>query len=406
MSSAPLPHIIFDLSRLMWRATRQSPTGIDRVELAYARHLIAAAPERLSFTGWWHRFALLPKAKAMDLVRILDEIWSGAGPASQDDAIALAGKLRRHAMLVGELPLYFHVSRLGQPMVYLHVSHYRLHRPRPLRRFKRRTDARMVFFVHDLIPISHAEHVAQGDDQEHVERMDAVAALADQVVVNTEGTAAALRRHFAEDGFSVPIAAVPLGIDLRAPARTAPQAATPYFICIATIESRKNHMLLLKVWERLAATLGDKTPRLVLAGRRGWKHEPVIETIAASPVLRTLVEEHSGISDAAMAGLLAGARALLYPTFAEGFGLPVVEAMTLGVPVLCSDLPELREVGGTVPEFLDPHDPELWLRTILNYAQPHSPAAEAQCWRRQGWRPPSWEAHFAAVQPLIDGLQR
>ena len=149
MSSAP--HIVFDLSRLMRRATRQSPTGIDRVELAYARHLIATAPERLSFTGWWHRLALLPQDDAGPGAHTRRAPRSGTGSATQDDAMAMTRRLRRHAMLWGELPLYFHATRLERPIVYLHVSHYRLHRPRPLIRFKRRTNARVAVFVHDPI---------------------------------------------------------------------------------------------------------------------------------------------------------------------------------------------------------------------------------------------------------------
>lgn len=398
-----LPHIVFDLSRLMWRATRHSPTGIDRVELAYARNMIAVAPERLSFTGWWHRLAWLPKADALALVRILDEVWSGTGPATQDDAVAITRKLRRHAMIWGELPLYFHVSRLKRPIVYVHVSHYRLHRPRPLIRFKRRTGARLVFFVHDLIPISHSQHVPDGHAEEHEQRMATVAQLADLVIVNTDGTAAALRHYFAKEKFTPPIRAVPLGIDLRAPVNVSDRA--PYFICIGTIESRKNHILLLKVWEQMAAVLGENAPRLLLAGRRGWKHEEVVRTIAASPALAGLVEEHNTLSDGAMARLLAGAEGLLYPSFAEGFGLPVVEGLAMGVPVLCSDLPELREVGGTAPEYLDPHDPAVWFRTILDYANPNSEARLAQCRRLAEWAPPSWNNHFATVQPLIDATR-
>ena len=99
-----------------------------------------------------------------------------------------------------------------------------------------------------------------------------------------------------------------------------------------------------------------------------------------------------------VASLLAGARALLFPSFAEGYGLPLAEALALGVPALCSDLPALREVGGEVPDYLDPLDGAALAprraglrRSRLSRAAPRSSAAS------RDWRAPGWDAHFAAV---------
>ena len=104
-----------------------------------------------------------------------------------------------------------------------------------------------------------------------------------------------------------------------------------------------------------------------------------------------------------MVPLLRGARALLMPSLAEGFGLPVVEALALGVPVLCSDLPALRESGGGVPEYLDPADRGLWARAILDYAG-DSARRVAQLSRLATWRSPRWADHFAIVNRLIASL--
>src|SRR5262249_41244642 len=159
---------------------------------------------------------------------------------------------------------------------------------------------------------------------------------------------------------NLPVTVAPLGLDLKLVAGSEGAATQPYFIFVATIESRKNHLLLLDVWERLALELGAATPRLVIVGRRGWSHEKVVERIANSSVLSRLVDEYNTLPDTALARLLAEARAALYPSFAEGYGLPVAEALALGVPVICSDLAELREVARHVPEYLDPGDPQAW----------------------------------------------
>ncbi len=397
-------HIVLDLSRLIWRAARFAPTGIDRVELAYARHLIATARDRLSFTGWWGRLGLLPADDAIAMVAALDAMWSGSAVdrAAHGAAGAIAQKLRRHVLLRGEAPLYAHLACIGKPIVYLQVSHHRLHRPSGLERLKRRTGARFVFLVHDLIPIEYPEHVPLGHARRHHRRIDTVARLADRVIVNSSGTETALRRHLALSGAAVPIVVAPLGIDLRASGPAAESAERPYFICVATIEPRKNHILLLNIWRHLAATLGAAAPSLVFVGRRGAKSKQIVDVIRTSAALSELVEEHNRLPDAAVANLVSGARALLYPSFAEGYGLPVAEALALGVPVLCSDLAELREVGRDVPEYLDPRDEAAWCRAVLDYAQPRSPARQAQLDRLAAWETPSWNAHFTIVQPLID----
>jgi glycosyltransferase involved in cell wall biosynthesis len=161
--------------------------------------------------------------------------------------------------------------------------------------------------------------------------------------------------------------------------------------------------MLLKVWRRLEAEFGKAAPRLVLVGQRGWENENVLDMIERSPGIRALVEEHNDLPDATMNGLLAGARGLLLPSFAEGYGLPVAEALALGVPVICSDLPALRSVGSNVPEYLDPLDGPGWLNTVMDYADMASPARQAQLARLKSWSPPKWQDHFAAVQRLIDG---
>ena len=100
----------------------------------------------------------------------------------------------------------------------------------------------------------------------------------------------------------------------------------PYFVYVSTIEARKNHLLLLNLWRRLGGEFGDRAPLLVLVGQRGWETENVVDMLERCPALRGLVIEHNTLPDAAMVPLLKGARAVLLPSFAEGFGFPVVEA--------------------------------------------------------------------------------
>ncbi|MEL0212200.1 MAG: glycosyltransferase, partial [Novosphingobium sp.] len=173
-----------------------------------------------------------------------------------------------------------------------------------------------------------------------------------------------------------------LGTERMAQPEVAPQSdGRPWFVCLGTIEPRKNHLLLLHLWRDLAQTLPpEKVPRLVVIGRRGWENEQVLDMLERCPSLAPHVEEVAGCSDRKLATLVRGARALLMPTFAEGFGMPIAEALSVGVPVICSDIPAHHEVGGDTPDYAGPLDGARWKSLVLDHAE-RGPAWQAQAAR-------------------------
>src|ERR1700710_674754 len=94
----------------------------------------------------------------------------------------------------------------------------------------------------------------------------------------------------------------------------------PYFLCVGTIEPRKNHLLLLHLWRRMVALHGNRAPRLLIVGKRGWENENVLDLLDRCPALRGHVIELGTVPDSKLTALLRGAQALLMPSFAEGFG--------------------------------------------------------------------------------------
>ena len=81
--------------------------------------------------------------------------------------------------------------------------------------------------------------------------------------------------------------------------------------------------------------------------------------------------------------------------------MPLVEALSLGLPVIASDLPVFREIAGEVPDYLDPMDGLGWKRSLVHYATVPSAARLAQCERIKFYKPPSWTEHFVVVEDLI-----
>ncbi|MGH7047417.1 MAG: glycosyltransferase family 4 protein [Stellaceae bacterium] len=404
------PLIVLDISRLLSRAGRDTPTGIDRVELAYAEHLCAApVPPLFAASDAFGRFGLVPRQAAIGYVSALGAVWRGTDPASRSRGLErAASRLRLDALLRGAGALRARLTAGPDPAIYLLVSHFRLEARRALARLKGSGRTRLVCLVHDLIPIEFPEYAKPGQDQRHRQRIETAAALGDAIIVASTAVGDAVRPYLERAGRSPPVLVAPFGWHLPKPPPVPPAprmpSPSPYFVCVGTIEARKNHLLLLNVWRRLAAELGTAAPRLVLIGQRGWLTQHVVDMLERSPSLHGLVVERNALCDAEMAELIGGARALLQPSFAEGFGFPVIEALALGVPVLCSDLPALRETGGGVPDYFDPLDGNGWLDAILDYAAPRSPRRAAQLQRLAAWQPPRWQDHIAAVRRLLAQL--
>ena len=391
--------VVLDLSRLISRALHPTPTGVDRVELAYARELRRRLGDRLAYgavhpTGVYGR---LPTRRAERLLDAVERLWTSGAPAT--GRVARWARLARAMVAVRPAPV---PPKRGRRVV-LQSSPHHLERAATVRAILAREDAAFVCLLHDLIPIRYPEYARRGGAERHRRRIRAVAALADAVIANSHDTARAFAPYLAEAGRHVAVAVAHLGLDPPATGPGLPSPA-PYFVAIGTIEPRKNHLLLLHLWRDLAERLpAEAVPRLVLIGRRGWENEQVLDMLDRCPALARHVEERAGLPDPAARALLRGARALLLPSFAEGFGMPVPEALALGVPVLCSDLPALREAGGDAPLYLDPLDGPGWRRAVLALAGADGAEREEHLARIRRWHAPTWEEHLAIV---LDQAQR
>jgi glycosyltransferase involved in cell wall biosynthesis len=376
--------VTIDITRLLVRGLEgRLPTGVDRVSLEYLRYFRSRANALVRYNGHW---LFLSKS---DSGRLID---------------AMLAPCDRFKWTVRWLVFKAYV-RAAQPkrgMVLLNTAHSGLEDPGYAHR-ARRLGLRPVYFLHDLIPLTHAEYCSDGEAAKHRQRLTSMLSGGCGIIVNSNATRMSLA-HYAQDvGDS---AFPPSVVALLAPARL-PQPAIDrpvperYFVVLGTIEPRKNHLLLLHVWRQLVQEMGSAAPRLVIVGQRGWECEQVLDLLDRCEALRGVVLEKSRCSDAEMATWLFHAQALLFPSFIEGYGMPMVEALQMGVPVLASDLPVFREIAGDVPEYLNPIDGVGWRRQILEYAQPESSAREAQCLRMRDFRAPTWAQHFVVVEALL-----
>jgi glycosyltransferase involved in cell wall biosynthesis len=416
------PPILLDTTRLLTRLQHAAPTGIDRVDLAYARHFLRGHYSGQATAATPFGMRLLPDAQLAQLFATIERRWADQDPVSPDPVLAgVAAWLNGQPRAAKRTGRSNGLSRLRLPVaalrhaaalrwqeavssprdaIYLHTSHLRLDRPALFDWLADRPDIRSIFFVHDIIPIEYPEFGVPGEAARHQIRMATVSRHAAAVVVSSHAVQDTLTRYLAAQSLRVPpITVAPIGVEsiFEAPGGTALSAARPYFVVCSTIETRKNHLLLLQVWRELAAQLGADTPALIIVGRRGWESENVIDMLERCPAMHDHVVEAPGLSTPGLVSLLRGARALLMPSFAEGYGIPVVEALSLGVPVIASDLPVHREIAGPHARFHAPLDGLGWRDAILAANDPKPTGVT-------GFKAPRWSDHFVAVDRLVAGL--
>lgn len=258
-----------------------------------------------------------------------------------------------------------------------------------------------VVTVHDLAFLTHPEHATPALRSYLSTVVPRQVARADVVAVVSAATS-----HDVMDRLRVPEAKIVIvrnGIEERFfgapvlddPARAALGLPERFLLMVGTIEPRKNHLNVLRALSIMPP--GDRLP-LVIAGRAGWGYGQTL-ALARRMEADGLVHLLDFVPDVALPSLYATADVVLYPSWTEGFGLPILEAFAAGTPVITGTAPALREVAGDLATFVDPAEPAAIAAAIATHvsgtAIVSSPEERIARARRFGWQEPAM--HLASV---------
>ena len=425
--------VAYDITRLTTRVWSRTPNGIDRVDLAYARHFLEPRGAQRSAMLYLRALGYrnLTRGGALDVIEGIGAHFGETDDPDNDPAYqriknwlreapeqaaraphriantrrkflgGMADWVYRHGPPLGRSP----VKRLPDGAIYLNVSQYPLAIDGAFDFLSRRPDIKPVFFIHDLLPLEAPEYFRPAEYARHQRRVATVARIGAAVIVSTQIVKNALHQRLASLGDrAIPIHVAPLPVApvfAQHEAHDDELASHSYFLMCGTLEPRKNHLMILNVWRELVGRHGETAPKLVLVGARGWENENILDLLERCRPLRGHVLEVAGLTTPAFKRLLKGARALLMPSFAEGYGLPIAEALAVGAPVVASDIPVFREIAGERFLPLSAIDGEGWLRAIAALATekpPQSPTGDADHYATD------MKAYFTDVEDFLQTI--
>jgi alpha-1,3-rhamnosyl/mannosyltransferase len=220
-----------------------------------------------------------------------------------------------------------------------------------------------VATIHDLTVEKFPETMRESTRRELQASLRQTAATAVRVLTDSE----AVRQEIAAAGLA-PLGRVHAVHLAPASGSVGVEAVRPeglperYVLFVGTVEPRKNLATLLGAFERWQEDSRDEV-KLLMCGGRGWKNDDLEPRIEAAREQGWLL--HLGyLPEEQLAGLYENAEWVALPSLYEGFGLPAVEAMAWGVPLLLADIPVLREVGGDAALYAPPESPSAWVELL------------------------------------------
>jgi glycosyltransferase involved in cell wall biosynthesis len=235
-------------------------------------------------------------------------------------------------------------------------------------RAHRRRGGDVAQMMHDLIPVTHPKGGSPISAEVFARWLDRALDDTSRFVCNSDWTRTELLRYAQGQGATVTAITVPLAHefigeprgaaagDAVLPAALEELRATRFVLCVGTLDHRKNAVALLAAWEALHARLGAQLPLLVLAGRLGTAASQLKARLAESALLRRFVRIVHSPSDRDLAWLYRHSLFTVYPSLAEGWGLPVGESAWFGKYCVASATTSVPEVCGALLDYVEPTD--------------------------------------------------
>lgn len=270
---------------------------------------------------------------------------------------------------------------------------------------------KVATFVHDIIPITHPQFCHSITTFNFMNYIASYLQYGDLIISSTRSNLDAISMLLEQLNLPpIPEAVSWLGSDFKAQDRgeeevhpdavKAAESGT-YVLMVGTIEPRKNHALVLDAFDSL---LFDKGVNLIFAGGIGWNIDSFQKRMEQHPRKNQQFFHLSGMNDATIDYLYQHAYCVAFPTFNEGFGLPVIESFQRGTPVLASDIPVMREIGEGFCEYFDIQDWTDFANKLLNWME-HPEEYSINREKLSSYVPVTWDQVTEKMQEALLSLE-
>ena len=270
--------------------------------------------------------------------------------------------------------------------------------------------ARIVAHIYDIISVTHPQYCLQRGVYNFMDYIGAHLEYADEIIVNAKATVEELEKLTDRLGIPLPPChVVPLGADFGKREIVSDEEvpdelvrivkSAPYLLMVGTVEPRKNHKLLLEAYDARLKALGY---HVIFAGYMGWNMEAFAQRLHRHPDFRTGIFHLEGLNDTAISYLYQHAKFLVFCSYTEGYGLPVIEAILRGVPTLAADIGVLREVGQEYCVWFE-QDRVEDLCEKVSYLHDHPDAYEAQKRKLAQYKTPGWGNCAKRMEDILFG---
>lgn len=268
--------------------------------------------------------------------------------------------------------------------------------------------ARIVSHIYDVISISYPQYCLERGVYNFTEYLGAHLFYDDAIICNAQATVLELEKLARKTGATLPVChVVPLGADYRV--ETPDESAVPekvrdaaesgkFLLMVGTVEPRKNHKLLLDAYDNGLKELGY---HIIFAGYMGWNMDEFAERLNNHPDYEKGLWHFEGLNDDSITYLYKHTEYLVFASYAEGYGLPIIESLQRGTPVIAADIPVLREVGGNYCTYFPQDNAEAICKIIRGREENPEAYSELKA-NISGCRYPGWDESYKTLKKALE----